>query len=105
MRLRDKLKRLEQAADTTLAVCGECGQERRLYCDPLFEGTALEWKMRQPGTDADRLLAEAPPDLLWIWNHPCDPLALRDRETGESIFGMYWEQAVRARREREANEA
>jgi hypothetical protein len=101
--IRDKLKRLEQAAEnTTLAVCAECGEERRLYCDPLFEVNALQWKLSRPDTDEDKLLAEAPPDLLWIWNHPCDPLALRDRDTGEALFGAYWEQAVRARRERDA---
>jgi hypothetical protein len=103
--MKDRLKRLEQAADATLAVCRQCGEERRLCCDPLFEGTALEWQMAQPDTDEDKLLAEAPEDLLWIWSHPCDPLALRDWDTGESVFGAYWEQSVRARREREANEA
>jgi hypothetical protein len=100
--VKDRLKRLEQVTDTTLAVCRECGQERRLYCDPLFEANALQWQLSRPDTDEDKLLAEAPPDLLWIWNHPCDPLVLRDRHTGESIFGMYWEEVVRARRERDA---
>jgi hypothetical protein len=103
--VKDRLKRLEQAADNTLAVCRECGEERRLASDPHFEAIALQWQMAQPGAYEDKLLAKAPPDLLWIWNHPCDPLALRDRHTGESVFGAFWEKSVRARREREASEA
>jgi len=54
--VKDRLKRLEQGADTTLAVCRECGEERRLAADPLFEGTALQWQMAQPGADEDKLL-------------------------------------------------
>jgi hypothetical protein len=102
MGIRDKIKRLERAAEeeTVLAVCRECGEERRLRCDPLLDVVALEWQLHQPDTDEDELLANEPEDVLWVWNHACDPLALRDKHTGESVFGPVWERGVRANRER-----
>jgi len=105
LRIRDRLRRLEQEADsgTDLAVCRECGGEKRIREGIFLDMVSLDWQLHQPDTNEDELLANEAGDVLWIWNHPCDPLALRDKHTGESVFGVVWERGVRANREREAD--
>ncbi len=104
MGLRDRLWRLEQEADseTVLAVCRECGEEKRIREGILLDVVVLDWQLHQPDTNDDELLANEAGDVRWIWNHPCDPLALRDKQTGESVFGAVWERGVQANRERKA---
>jgi hypothetical protein len=102
MGLRDKLGRLERAAseETVLARCLECGEEKRIRGGIMLDLVALDWQTRHDGSEADEL----PDDVRWVRQHPCDPLLMRDKQTGGSIFGAAWERAARAARERETDE-
>jgi hypothetical protein len=101
--LRGKLARLERkaAVETIQARCGGCGEERRIRADILLDVAVLEWRMHQDG--AAELPADTLGDVRWVASHPCDPLLLRDRATGESVFGPVWERGVRANREKGTN--
>lgn len=101
MGLKDRLRKLEHSAEggTVLAVCLECGEKQRIREGILLDLVALDWQMHQDG--AEELPADTPSDVRWVWEHPCDALELRDKFTGESIFGAVWEQGTRAMRARE----
>jgi len=102
MGIRDRLRRLEQEADreTVLAVCQECGEERRIREGIFLDMVTLEWQLHQSDANEDELLTNEPEDVRWIRTHPCDPLALRDKLSGESVFGAVWERGTRAMRAR-----
>jgi hypothetical protein len=90
MGIRDRLRRLEHSTEgeTVLAACLECGEEKRIRDGIFLDLVALEWKMHQStDTDEEELLANEPEDERWVWEQPCDALALRDKQTGQSIFG------------------
>jgi hypothetical protein len=96
MGLRDKLKRLERRSEgeTLVARCEVCGEEMRIRGGILPDLAVLEWQMDQEGSE--ELPADTPADMRWVWNHECDPLCLRDKQTGEHIFGALWERGVLA---------
>ena len=98
MGLRDRLRRLEQVAEgeTMHARCEECGEERRIG-DVFLDVVALDWQMHQEGID--KLPAGTPDDIRWVWEHPCDVLALIDKTTGEHVFGEGWASGARLVRE------
>jgi hypothetical protein len=100
--IRDKMKRLERAAETeTLAaVCLECGEEQRVRHGILVELTALEWKMHQDG-EHEEPPADTPSDVRWVWEHPHGGLSLVDKYTHEPIFGSKWAEAATVMEERE----
>jgi hypothetical protein len=98
MGIRDRLKRLERAAgeDTVLARCLECGEEKRIRAGIFLDLVALGWQMRQDGSD--QLPDATPSDIRWVHEHPCDALHLRDKQSGESVFGEVWERGALAMR-------
>ena len=70
--------------------------ERRIG-DVFLDVVALEWQMHQEGTD--ELPLGTPEDIRWVWEHPCDVLALVDKATGEHVFGEGWASGARLVRE------
>jgi hypothetical protein len=102
--IKDRLRKLEETAEaeTVVARCGGCGEEMRIREGILLDVTCLDWQMHQD--DTDELPADTDPDLRWVWDHPCDALLLRDKSSGESVFGHAWERGVRAVRARKAAE-
>ena len=97
MGLRDKLRRLERRseAETVLARCEACGEEMRVREGILLDVAVLGWQMHQQGGGVP---PSTPADIRWAWGHGCDPLCLRDKSTGECVFGAVWERGVRAQR-------
>jgi hypothetical protein len=98
MGLRDKLRRLERRSEpeTVLARCEACGEEKRVRDGILLDLMVFAWQMDQEGEE--ELPPGAPADIRWVWGHECDPLCLRDKHTGEHIFGHVWERGVLVQR-------
>ncbi len=98
MGLRDKLRRLERRSEdgTLPARCEECGEEMRIRDGVLLDLAVLDWRMHRE--ESEELPAGTPADMRWVWDHGCDPIGLRDKRTGESVFGALWERGVLAQR-------
>jgi hypothetical protein len=81
MGLRNKMKRLERAAEaeTTVLVCRECGEERRVAWDTDLEYIAWCWT-QETGEESYQ---ETPPDVFVIANHPHGDEVLIDKATGK----------------------
>jgi hypothetical protein len=90
MGLRDKMRRLERAAEgeITILVCQECGEEFVAREGVELDLVAHEWAEeheRRGGT----VYQETPPDALVIANHPHSELSLVDKRTGERLFASW----------------
>jgi hypothetical protein len=104
MGIREKIRHLEHQAEgeTVLAVCRECGAEKRIRAGIFLDMVTLDWQMHQNGTV--ELPADTPSDIRWVRTHPCHALALREKHSGVSVFGEVWERGVRANREARVSE-
>jgi hypothetical protein len=90
MGLKDKLRRLERAAEGEFMtlVCQECGEEFIAREGVELELVAHSWAeehKRRGGT----VYQETPPDALAIANHPHGELSLVDKRTGERPFASW----------------
>jgi hypothetical protein len=80
MGLRDRLRRLEEAAkgETMTLVCPECGAEFVAYGDVPLEFIVHEWAA-ETGEKSNH---ETPEDILRIFAHEHDPGALLEKGSG-----------------------
>ncbi len=94
MALWSRLRRLERRSEdeTVPARCEKCGEEMRVREGIFLDLAVLDWQMHQEG--GEEVPAGTPADVRWVWEHGCDPIGLRDKRTGESVFGAVWERAV-----------
>jgi hypothetical protein len=93
--LRDKMRRLERAAEeeTALVVCEECGEEFRVRQGVELELVAHSWtegqKSRGEKVYREAVYQETPPDALAIANHRHGELAFINKRTGERLFASW----------------
>jgi hypothetical protein len=85
--LRDKLRRLERAAEgePTTLVCQECGEQfalrESIELDLVAHSWAEEYKRR-----GGKVYQETPPDALAIANHSHSELSLMNKSTGKRLI-------------------
>ena len=77
-----------------IARCESCGEEMRVREGVLLEVAVLDWRVHQ----GEEIPADTPADMRWVWEHGCDSFRLRDKRTGEHVFGAVWERGVLAQR-------
>lgn len=88
MGLRDRLRRLEEAAetDTMTLVCPECGGEFRVHEDTGLDYIVWEWTQ----STGDEGNWKAPQDLLRVLAHDHDASALVLKEDGSPWLGEFF---------------
>jgi hypothetical protein len=87
MGLKDKMRRLERAAEreTATLVCQECGEEFRVRHGIELDLVAHAWAQGYKERGGE-VYQETPADALALVNHEHSELSLINKRTGERLF-------------------